>query len=355
MDADPRQAFEQGRFDRALIALRSRHAAGITDSSERQEHHRLHALCAFRVGELGEALQAASALVAELGPASDDPRRLPMHAIAVVAAGQLMRYDEALEHLRPMQSLAARSRNLTDHLRARGSLATWLCLIGDPWAAGRVMGELVGLFQGLSDQPTLEATARNNHAEISLQMARLAHQAGDAHGAALALEDAAANLGRVREIAARLEDRRLNGFADVHESEIALLQGDPGRARVLLEPAWAAAEATGLWGHTRHLRLLLARALLDLGDAAAAAAHLDRIDLVADEGHEVDVHIRLAAARHRVALVAGDLAAALQHLERAQALERQRGYRQQRAESEHLRTRLELEHLHAWRGTTPPR
>jgi tetratricopeptide (TPR) repeat protein len=355
MQTDPRTAFEQGRYDQALMALRTRDAAGLADADERQEHHRLRALCAFRLGELAEALQAASALTGELGPASDDPRRLPMHSVAVVAAGQLGRYDEALEHLRPMQSLAARSRKLIDHVRARGSLATWLCLIGDPWAAGRVMGEIVGLFQGLSEQPALEATARNNHAEISLQVARLAHQGGDRHGAALALEDAAANLGRVREIAAQLEDRRLTGFADVHESEIALLQGDPARACRLLEPALVGADSAGLWGHARHLRLLLARALLDLGDVAAAAAHLGPIELAPDGGHEVDVHVRLASSRHRLAAALGDTAMALQHLEQAQQLERQRAYRQQRAQSEYLRARLELEHLHAWRGTTPSR
>ena len=350
---EARQEFDSGRYDRALALLRAAPEPDPNDRDLRLDRLRLVGLAAYRIGELDAALAAASALVQQLGPTSDDPRRRDMHGIGVVAAGALARHDESLEHLRAMLSMAARSRSLADQVRARGSLATWLSLLGDPWAARRVLGEVIGLFQGLTDQPRLEATARNNHAEMSMQVARMARDGQDATGVEAALEQADACLGRLRELAQQLGDARIAGFADLHEAALAHLRGAPGLALQRLPAAVDDARAAGLWAHERGLRLMMAEALLDLGRASDAAGQLAIIDAHIGEGHDLSDRIRHASAWHRAHSAMGRSQDALGRLAQAQSLILYREYHQRRAQSVHLRERLELEYVNAFRTHAP--
>jgi tetratricopeptide (TPR) repeat protein len=350
-----RSAFEIGRFDTALATLRQLPLQAAAPA-ERIEAQRLHCLSAYRLGELDEAADEARAVVgmgagAGQGDAAPDhPGRFDVLTVGVVAAGELARYDESLEHLRALLALASRAGHLTAHVRGRGSAAVCFTLLGDPWAGRRVLAELIGLFQGLPDQTRLEATARNNHASVCLQIARMAVQGADTEASADAAEHARASMERLREIAALLSDARLVAFADVHEGELALLCGHTAQALPLLTDALARAEEAGLWAHTRQLHLLVAEALVQGADASAALTHLAAVGAKLGPGHELGARIRHHALLHRAHAALGHDAKALHHLERARELADYRHYRQQHAQSRFLRARLEMEHLYPYRG-----
>ncbi len=346
-----RAAFGSGRFDVALQILRALPAAQV-DGAERAEIARLRCLSAYRLGELDEAATLVGQITDPAGTNADDAGRFDMLAIGVVAAGELARFDEAIEHLRRLLSQATRSGTLADHVRGRGSVAICFALLGDAWAGQRLLAELIGLFQGLPEQLRLEATARNNHTSVSLQLVRLANQGGDAAGAAEAMDHAQASLDRSVEIAQALNDPRVKAFAEVHQGEVAMMRGDTERALALLAPAAADAQSAGLWAHSRQLHLLIAEARLAAGDSLSALGHLDKAGADLGAGHELGLRIRVHSGLHRAWVARGDSAQALGHLERARELAQYRQYRQMQAQSRFLRTRLEFEHLYPFRGKT---
>ncbi len=348
------QAYEQGRYDEALRTARALDAASETFDSAAM---RLRCLAAWRAGEIDEAARTAERMIAAVG---SDPgaaaARFDVLAVSVVAAGELARFDQSIAHLKLLLPMAARADSLTEFVRARGTAATCFTLIGDPWAGLRLLSELVGLFQGGTPERRLEATVRTNHAAVCLQIARLARQGGDAADCDEALEFAAASLERAREIARQIADARTAAFADVHAAELALLHGDADAALAMLAGTVDHADAAGLAAHARQLRLLEAEARQSRGDTAGAQAMLEAVRSRLNEGHEIGSRIRYHSQQQRVCSALGDAAAALAHLEQARALAQYRQYRQSRAQSQHLRTRLELEHMYRYRtGTTQGR
>jgi hypothetical protein len=224
--------------------------------------------------------------------------------------------------------------------------------MGDLWAGRRVLAELVGQFQGLPDQIRLEATARNNHTSVCLQLARLAEAGGDPQAAAEARDHARVSLARMGEIARSLGDNRVQAFMQIHESELCIQIGDHHAANGLLEPALEEADRTGLWAHSRQMRLLAAEALLGAGDFAPALERLRAVQRSIGEGHEIAARVALSRLTSRALAAAGEHEAALDEGAQAQALGRFRRYRQFEAQSRFLRTRLELEHLYRYRAET---
>lgn len=312
---------------------------------------RLRCLAAYRLGELDESATAALRLVA-LTASNERAQtlRFDVLTVSVVASAELARFDQSIEHLRLVQQAAARAGTHTDFMRGRGTMANCFALLGDPWAAQRLLAELVGQFQGGTLEPRLEATVRVNHASVCLQIARLARQGDDAAGCDEALEHARASIERTREIATLLQDPRIDAFADVHAAELALLRGEHDSALALLEGALAHADAAGLWAHARQLRLLEAEALQSRGDSSAAWALLQTVGERLDDGHELGARIRYHSQLQRVLAARGDSVGALAHFERARSLAQYRQYRQARAQSRFLRARLELEHLYRYRA-----
>ncbi len=342
--------YDAGRYQRALQQAR---ALDRDDPAADGAALRLRCLAAFRLGELDESAAAALRLVA-LAERNERAQalRFDVLTVSVVASAELARFDQSIEHLRLVQQAAARAGTHTDFVRGRGTMANCFALLGDPWAAQRLLAELVGQFQAGSPQPRLEATVRGNHASVCLQIARLARQGDDAAGCDEALEHARASIERTREIATILQDQRLDAFADVHAAELALLCGQHDSALTLLEGAVAHADAAGLWAHARQLRLLEAEALQSRGDSAAALGLLRAVGERLDGGHELGVRIRYHSQLQRVLAAQGDSVAALDHVERARSLAQFRQYRQARAQSRFLRARLELEHLYRFRADT---
>jgi hypothetical protein len=342
--------YDSGRFDAALTLLRQLATAAEPTAAAM----RLSCMTAFRVGELAESADAAQAVLHITDAGSQPGVRFDVLALSVVAAGELARFDQAMAHLSDLLALASRSGSgLKDYVRARGTAATCFALLGDPWAGQRLLCELIGLFQGLTDQPQLEAAVRGNHTSVCLQLARWARQGGDEPGATEAMEHAQASQARALEIAEQTQDARIKAFANVHDSELALLQGDPARALARLDGAIAQADASGLRAHGRQLRLLEADALLDGSDCEGALTHLAHVAASIGPGHEVGARIRLHALLHRAHLAQGDTGTALSHLEQSRMLAQWHHYRQQQAQSRYLRTRLELEHLYRYPKVLP--
>jgi hypothetical protein len=346
-------ALERGHLVAALDAARAWLLPADREPAQRLQALRVRALAAFRLGELDEAARAAQELVDE---STRDPTaaRPPLDVLgtSVVAAGELARFDQAIDHLRLMLAAASRAGTLADFVRGRGTAATLFALLGDPWAGQRLLSELAGMFQAGAGEPRLEATVRNNHASVCLQIARLAHHGGDTRGCEDALEHAQASIERARELLPASVDPRARAFANVHAGELALLRGDAEGALALLDGGIAHADAAQLWAHSRQLRLFEAEVQLLRGDAAAATAHLAVVAQRLDDGHEIGARLRYHDHLHRVHLARGEVAAALAEAERVRSLAAYRQYRQSKAQSQHLRTRLELEHLYRYRGGT---
>jgi hypothetical protein len=349
--APAQAAYDAGRFDDALALL----AAAAPEALATPAALRLRCLAAFRVGEMAAAADAAAELLACTDPSAEAGRspRFDVLAISVVACGELARFDDMLAQVREIQGLATRAGGLPAYVRARGTAATAFALMGDPWAGQRLLGELAGLFQGGRGTPALEATVRGNHASMCLLIARGARAAGDASAAAEALEHAQVSVARAREVAEAVGDRRVAAFADVHEAELALLLGRGPEAPGRLDAAIAGADQRGLRAHARQLRLLDAEIRLACGDAAGALALLERVAAALGPQHELSVRIRCPAQLHDVRLALGDAAGARAALAAARALENERLYHQLRAQSQFLRTRLELEHLYRYRDGEP--
>jgi hypothetical protein len=284
---------------------------------------------------------------------SDDSNaaaRFDVLAVSVVASGELARFDQSIAHLKLLLPLAARADSLTEFVRGRGTAAACFSLLGDPWAGQRLLAELVGLFQGGTPERQLESKVRTNHASVCLQLARLARHGGDSTGADEALELASASLERAREIAHEIGDERTAASDDVHAAELSLLRGDAATALRLLAGTVAHADAAGLTAHARQLRLLEAEARYSSGDIAGAHDMLDALHERLREGHEIGVRIGYHTQRQRVFSAQGNPASALAHLEQARSLAQYLQYRQSRAQSQHLRARLELEHMYRYRA-----
>jgi hypothetical protein len=342
--------YDAGRYVAALDTAREADAAEPADGGAAL---RLRCLAAFRLGELDEAAQAALRLVAHTGRNEQaKPLRFDVLTVSVVAAGELARFEQSIEHLRLVQQAASRAGTHQDFMRGRGTMANCFALLGDPWAGQRLLAELIGQFQasaGTTADRRLEATVRVNHASVCLQIARLARQGGEAADCVEALEHAQASIERTREIARELQEARIAAFADVHAAELALLRSEHDAALRLLYGAVDQADAAGLWAHARQLRLLEAEALHARGDDEAAWGQLRIVGTRLGEGHEIGARIRWHSQLQHVLMARGEPTLALKHLEHARSLAQFRQYRQARAQSRFLRARLELEHLYRFR------
>jgi len=353
-------AFERGQYVEVLEGMRALTGEPGNDS-DAVAALRLRSMAAFRLGELDEAASVAQRLIEVVGRTAQAASvRIDVLAVSVVAAGELARYEQSIEHLQMMLPAAGRTGTLTDFVRGRGTAANCFALLGDPWTAQRLLSEVAGMFQGTATHARLEATVRTNHASVSLQIARLARQGGDPMMCEEALEHATASLERARELARDTADLRGQAFSDVHAAELALMRDHPDAALALLDGAIDRAAAAALWAHERQLRLLEAEALLLKGDVVAARTHLDRVAARLNAGHEIGARIRCHAQMQRALEAVGDHAGALAQLEQARTLAQYRQYRQAHAQSRFLRTRLELEHLYRYggsadRGPTPSR
>jgi tetratricopeptide (TPR) repeat protein len=338
-------AFEAGRLQ-STLTLGQRLLDGDPPADVALEVRRVLTSAAFRLGRFGEAIGVAQGAVDQLGSATSHPARFDALAVLVVAHGERGDYDASIEALRQLLAQAARGDSLRDQVRSRGSMASCFAMLGDPWAAQRVLAEVAQWLGRLSGETRLEATVQTNHAAIWIEIARQARDGGDAEALAQAIAAAAAPLARAREIAAELGDARVAAFADVHECETLLLQGEPARVKAIVRDALTRADDAGLSAHGRFLRQLQAEALLCDGEPEAALRMLRAVEARLGPGEDFTSRIRQLQLLYGACAALGDFAQALVHVEQARELERVRHWRRAAAASRHLRLRLELEHLY---------
>jgi hypothetical protein len=341
--AEWQRAYEEGRLANALAAARAA-------SPGNEDALRWHALAAFRLGEMAECADAAARLLASHTATAMLPAQWDsVLAVSVVAAGETLRFEQALPHLHAMLNLAKREGDLASYVRARGTAANCFALMGDPWAAQRLLAELAGFFMTSGNELVLEATVRGNLCATYLVIAQWARQAYDEPAAQEAMAHADTNVQRCRELAALTDAPRVRAFADVHAAEAAILRGEPAQALGLLTTALNAAHEAGLWAHVRALRLTQAEAALQAGDLAQAQQALEAVATRLDEGHEINSRIRYHRAMQWWHGDQAQLTLSQEQAQLALALERRRHYAQLQAQSKYLRTRLELEHLYRYR------
>lgn len=344
-----RAAYAAGLYAQAHRAALTQWRAG---GEGRGAAGRLAVHASFRLGEYGAASDLLAPVMAETGLSATTQDRFDLLAVAVVVHGELADYAASIAALRQLHDHSARLASLPNHVRARGTAAVCLALLGDCWAALRLLAEAAEHLRSMPDAAALEATVRSNQASSCLQAARLALQAGDTAAFDAQLVDADASTARTCELAAQLGDSRMAAFADVHAAESALLRGRAADALGLLQPALAQARASGLDGHVRRLMLLQAQAQLARADAAAADATLDQVLLSLHEGHDWSSRLEWFEQRHATQRALGDMSSALEALQAWRALASRRHARQLEAQSRFLRLRLELEHLYRqpWRS-----
>ncbi len=340
------QHFEQGRLIATIELLAPLAGGGLPAPLVAKVEH-LRCVSAYRLGQLDVSLQSTRAFLKRVDPGIESTleQRFAVLAVAVVAAGELAQYEQSLEHLTELLGLASRLGGLAHYVRARGTAASAFFLLGDPWAAQRILSALTSEFDREHDELRLETTMRCNHASLCLQVARMARDADDPDASQQSLQDAQASLDRAVLAAQRLQDLRLVTFVQLHQIELSLLQGRHESAWAHLDKATVNARAAGLNAHWRHLELLRAELLLGRGAGLAALDVLDGLRRTETPGHELSERLLLRELEFRALQALGRDAAALKARVAFDQLHAYRAFRQARAQSALMRKRLELEHL----------
>ncbi len=338
--------FDQGRLI-ATVELLEPISRGVLPCTLAASVDHLHCLAAFRLGQLGECLARARSFLQHVDPGVESTleQRFAVLAVAVVAAGESARYEECLEHLAELLGLASRLGGLSHYVRARGTAASAFLLMGDPWAAQRILSVLTCEFDRPHSEQRLETTMRCNHASLCLLLARMARDAGDDEAEQSALQDAEASVSRAMRQAVGLKDLRIVTYVQLHRAELSLRRGEIKKARVQLDGAAKDAEAAGLNAHWRHLQLLRAELLLAQGDPQQALDVLEALRQAEDANNEFSTRIRQRELEYLALVGLGRAADALQARQAYDKLLAYRSFRQARAQSTLMRTRLELEHL----------
>ncbi|HEX5685893.1 MAG TPA: hypothetical protein VFY73_17855 [Ideonella sp.] len=340
------QHFANGRLVATIGLLAPMERSGLPIPLVASIDH-LHCVAAFRLGELDDSLRRARSFLERVDPGVESAleQRFAVLAVAVVAAGELALYERCLDLLTELLGLACRIGGLAHYVRARGTAASAFLLLGDLWAAQRILAVLTSEFDQPHSELRLEATMRCNHASLCLQLARMARDAADPEAAQQAIEDAAHSVERAVLAADGLQDLRIVTFVDLHQVELSMLQGDGDKARSFLAKAMKGAQAAGLNAHWRHLDLLQAEMLLNDGSAQPALDILDGLRQSEGTSNELNTRLRQRELEYRALHAAGRDAEALEARAAFDKLHAYRSFRQARAQSTLMRKRLELEHL----------
>lgn len=329
------------------VALRLARSVWETpgDAATRVQAGWLVCVSSYRLGELAEAIHAGEGALALLEPNASQTLRFDILALLVVAYGELARHDESVQALQQLVRLRTRRGTLRDHTRARSSMAACFALMGDPWTAQQLLGQLADGLRALPRQGRLEAKARINMAWIGLQAARMARDAADPDLAGRMLASARTSLARSEEITAQHGHSRIALFSQMHQCEYELLSGQHAQALERVAAALPKTRQAHLHAHTRRLELIQAELLLETGSARPALDVLEPLLLRLGPGHDLSARLQAFDLAARACAALGDTTRSLVCMERQRALELYRVTRQLQAMSRHARIRLELEHL----------
>jgi hypothetical protein len=346
---DAEAALDSSRPRDALAVISQVPLEGL-DVAEVAAAKRVACLASFRVGELAHAARSAREFTEHVSLSLQDTLayRFDTLAVAALAEGELANYEDCFGRVREVLGLASRLGGLAYWVRARGTAASAFALLGDVWAAKRILTSLAKALAGEAQSLRLEATVRNNHASVCLQMARLARLGGEPQTSAEALSEARASVERACEIARELNDSRLVAFGRLHTVELDFLSAGSSVHVHRLDEAIHEAERDGLRAHWLQLVLLRAEVARD---ARKADWNLPLLR-AAEESHAgqaLAMRIKLYECVRDSFEHANDLPAARQWRIKAEELRNFQELRRVRAQSLLVSTRLELEHLFAHR------
>lgn len=342
-----RELLEAGELRKSVELQLALPAAEMT-AAQQLDLATLQCRAAFRAGEHADAVEAAARVLAlsEADTEAGLAARFDALAVQAVSAGELASFELSLEGLPEMMTLANRRRDGLHWVRARGTAASVLSLLGDPWAARRVLVHLRDNLAGAAGDRRFEPTVHNNLASVELLVARMARDAGDAEALQAALERAKDAVDRATQVALDSGQARLEALAAVHRVELQVLGGseDPGTRRALDDFIDSIA-ASGQNSHLRQFLLLRAEARLAAGEPRAAVPDLERVQTLAHEGTELSTRVRARQLLARALRETGDWQGALTQASEGERLARTLGWRIACVNSTHARIRLELEHL----------
>jgi diguanylate cyclase len=266
-----------------------------------------------------------------------------------LSASEIGAFDVALDAAHALSQASRASSRPDDALAASFLLAVCLERMGDSWQALRLLTEALGAYgSGPACQPLL--VAANAACAISLGMA---HRLRDT-GADDELHAMLAGGRRYGEQALALLQQVAGDTYDVavpgNLGETLLLQGEVEAALPLLQQAHDLSLQRGLRAHTWRVRTSFADWHLAAGDAERAR-HLAR-GLVAEMAATgtpppQQTAIRAHDAAYRACRALQRHEEALQHLEAAERLDRQRTTAQLRSQSQLFVTRTEAEQARA--------
>jgi hypothetical protein len=170
-----RQRFAEGRLVATVELLEPIARKGLPASQVASIDH-LQCVASFRLGQLSDCLRCARSFLQLVDPGLEGEleHRFSLLAVAVVAAGELALYEESLQYLSELLTLSTRFGDLSHYVRARGTAASAFQLMGDLWAAQRVLAALSSEFDRSHTEQRLETTMRCNHASLCLLMVRMA-------------------------------------------------------------------------------------------------------------------------------------------------------------------------------------
>jgi diguanylate cyclase (GGDEF)-like protein len=298
-----------------------------------------------RMGRLAEMLEQAAPVLARL-PAKLHGRRLELLRHITLSAGELGRFDVALDAAHELMSMAQASGQADDALAASFLLAACLERMGDSWQALRLLADAVAAYaDDRPSHPLLVAT--NAVCAICLGLAHRLRDTGDDIERAGLLTQGRREGERALLLLDRVRGDTYDAAVPGNLGEILLLQGHLPAARPLLDHAMGVARTRGLQAHIWRVGTTLADWHLAAGDADEARERAGAlVGQMGPEGPQLTL-IRAHDSAYRACRALGRLDEALHHLEQAERLERKRSTGQLRSQSQVFVTRSEADRAHA--------
>jgi diguanylate cyclase (GGDEF)-like protein len=303
----------------------------------------------MRLGRHEQMLEEARAVLPRLSPADAGellPLRSELLRCITLSAAEMGVFDVALDAAHELSRASHGSSDPAAPLNAAYGLALCLERMGDSWQAVRTLNQALAAATG-SEAPRALMVAANAVCAVSIGMA---HRLRDT-GADTELQEVLANARRhadmAMELLAQVSDPTYEVAVPGNLGEVRLLQGEVGPAWPLLDKALARAQARGLRAHAWRVRTSMADWLLAAGQPEAARDAA--LELLKEMGSAApqQTAIRAHDTVYRACRALGDAPLALQHLEGAERMDRQRTTAQLRAQSQLFVTRAEAQHARA--------
>jgi len=298
----------------------------------------------YRTGALLGSLELALAMLPLLRATGAVPQLVDVLRQATLCAAETGRFAQSLACAQEGHRLALELNDLARLSMATNALACFFERSGDPWQAERLMGEAIALAR-LQPEAHPLFTALNNLGAAMIGKFYMLRDAVPLDEARVALHTA---LPCVQESVAMARGS-VDGFYKMSShgnlGEVLVHLGRLGDAGGVLEEAMTRATELGAEAQIWRIGCTQGEAQLLGGQAERAWLTLNGVLDASAGADQRATHLRVHHALWRSAQVLGRTGAALHHLQRYMALERERAVRQLQAQSELFVTRMEAEQV----------